>query len=943
MDKLTAYWSAYVALHTVATAMGGGASAAAGAFFSDMLGFITNRFSSQADRKEQNSPGDPTARLHNKHLDRLIGEAVAAELRRHAATLADRTERKSVDALANDLAAGWETLSHSGPVGQELDKLGPEAVFGWMMQGFDRTSTALTAPVWQALLEQVVGTRSFPRHLVPAMANALHLRLPHAVRELLKHPEGGKAFIGLQLLTLGRLLEGVEQTNLALGEVSEGIDTLRTDILRLRHSLPQDAADRTLILAESDKALAILTRLETKIDRLQTGQDELSKQVERVQTTADEIKAAVQVRPAPQPVPAPRTTLTVSNPTWVGAKAIYVERKSEYEALAKAQGPGRVACVRGMPGTGKSYLVERFFNQRRTERLPKATFVLPHQPCADVDAFGFALCEHFKVPLGPTPDWPALAACFGERDVLYVENADFADTLNAVAQLFQRLPKVAGIVTTRVLAADARPGWRWVEVGPYQDAADGVRQLRQEAPGRHLGSEDELAGLSRSLGHLPLALHLAAGYLRDGRTVAEFLAALRKSNLGLRPASDADLRLTADEAKAILSTSFAISFDDFTTRSQREPDGGRWSAGLGALAHLPAAGFGFSLAAAVAGLDDPADCLRHAAERSLVFADAGRWRFHPLLAEYLQTKADAGWSERRTQWFMDRLPEQRAVDPQRQELNAETDALVQWLGTVPLADRAAVVKKGNKYATQNGPYGVWTEFCAQALAAVPAPSLDDQSWLLFVQSQTAQRAGNMDLSLAAARAEAAVELQLGRDREAAVALGLAADVLMQRGELDEALRIRREEELRVYERLGDVREKAVTMGKIADILQARGQLDEALRIRREECIPVYERLGDVRSKAVTIRKIADVYGERGRLDEAIAEMKSAHSILKGRGMVRDESVFRVLTAQHLLRRAKPGDREEAATLLREALAAAVKMKIPEADHIRAIQRQHGLG
>ena len=83
-------------------------------------------------------------------------------------------------------------------------------------------------------------------------------------------------------------------------------------------------------------------------------------------------------------------------------------------------------------------------------------------------------------------------------------------------------------------------------------------------------------------------------------------------------------------------------------------------------------------------------------------------------------------------------------------------------------------------------------------------------------------------------------------------MGKIADILQARGQLDEALRIRREEELPVYERLGDVRSTAVTMGKIADILQARGQLDEALRIRREEQLPVYERLGDVRSTAVTM-------------------------------------------------------------------------------------------
>jgi hypothetical protein len=71
----------------------------------------------------------------------------------------------------------------------------------------------------------------------------------------------------------------------------------------------------------------------------------------------------------------------------------------------------------------------------------------------------------------------------------------------------------------------------------------------------------------------------------------------------------------------------------------------------------------------------------------------------------------------------------------------------------------------------------------------------------------------------------------GDDRGAAIASGQIADILFSRGDLDEALRIRKEEQLPVYERLGDVRERAVTMGKIADILESRGDLDEALRIR----------------------------------------------------------------------------------------------------------------
>ena len=96
-----------------------------------------------------------------------------------------------------------------------------------------------------------------------------------------------------------------------------------------------------------------------------------------------------------------------------------------------------------------------------------------------------------------------------------------------------------------------------------------------------------------------------------------------------------------------------------------------------------------------------------------------------------------------------------------------------------------------------------------------------------------------------------------------------ASRLFQRGDLDAALRIRREVELPVYQRLGDVRSKAVTEGQIADILTVRGDIGEALRIRTEEQLPVYERLGDLRAKAITQGKIADIFKARGDLDAAL--------------------------------------------------------------------------
>ena len=111
--------------------------------------------------------------------------------------------------------------------------------------------------------------------------------------------------------------------------------------------------------------------------------------------------------------------------------------------------------------------------------------------------------------------------------------------------------------------------------------------------------------------------------------------------------------------------------------------------------------------------------------------------------------------------------------------------------------------------------------------------------------------------------------RLDDPRRRAITYGRIADILHERGQLDEALRILTEEQLPVFERLGDARQRAITQARIADILQTRGQLDEALRIRTEEQLPVFEKLGDIRSSAITQSRIADILQARGQLDEAL--------------------------------------------------------------------------
>ncbi len=161
--------------------------------------------------------------------------------------------------------------------------------------------------------------------------------------------------------------------------------------------------------------------------------------------------------------------------------------------------------------------------------------------------------------------------------------------------------------------------------------------------------------------------------------------------------------------------------------------------------------------------------------------------------------------------------------------------------------------------------------------------------------------------------ELPVYQRLGDVRATAVTMGQIADILQARGELDQALRIRHEEQLPVYQRLGDVRATAVTMGQIADILQARGELDQALRIRHEEQLPVYQRLGDVRETAVTMGQIADTLQARGELDQALRIRREEElPVYERLGDVREKAVTMGKIADILQTR---GDLDEALRIL----------------------------
>ncbi len=614
--------------------------------------------------------------------------------------------------------------------------------------------------------------------------------------------------------------------------------------------------------------------------------------------------------------------------------------------------PVAVCALHGMAGVGKSYLADRFANEQ-VARFPGGLVRLVLRPGEQEQApSDDALLAEIarQLDLRGPPDAKQVALRLrSPRTLLHIENADGAATATSAARLATQLPGCAVIVTGRYRDLGRAIGFVPVDVSLFTEAQSlellALEIERPIAP----AERDAFARLAAALGHLPLALSLAAGYLREGYGPEAFLELLRAEGLQVAPLDPAHPALLADQARAIVGRAFDLSLDLLRAALAKEAD--RLLDGFFALGHAPVGGFGPSLGATIAGLAE-GDFLRLASlasRHSLLDRVAGeraRWTVHPLLAEMGRTRANGEAAlARMTEWFVERLDP--AIDengvvqgPRWHEVRDETAALVSWLPMVRDADLARVARAGSRFALRHGPFAVWQRFCERALTCCQEPR--DRSNVLFTLGDVARSAGDLNRALSAAEEKAALDRSQDWPAEAAMAMGQIADILAARGQLDEALRIRREEELPVYEQLGDVRSRAITQGKIADILAARGQLDEALRIRREESLPVYEQLGDVRSRAITQGRIADILAARGQLDEALRiRREESLPVYEQLGDVRSLLVGRAKLAMVLCRRNAPGDRDEARELLRLAWGAAMAMRIPEAAIIREYQVAFG--
>jgi tetratricopeptide (TPR) repeat protein len=781
------------------------------------------------------------------------------------------------------------------------------------------------------------------------------------------------------------------KVDLALRELDKRLDQMQTE--------QRDQADLTELWFEQIDGL-VRGSVATLEQATKQSAAETQKAVERA---AERVIAAVShpAQPAFPAIPKPR------------AAQLYEPRPDEEsdatDALVCSDGSFGVVALVGMAGIGKTYLAERVAWVQRTalgER--RLRLALGADAKSGPTDLARTLCELHGIPLPPgqADATGLLAAALGVQPALVlVENVDRPDLVPAVADLVAHLPAVPMLITGRCHALnDPTKPWRAVPIGLLRrEQADSLldKELGPEHADRVITADRD--ALYARLEGMPLAIRMAAGHIvHGGRSVKQFLEELneRHANVGHvagdRPADPVEAERQRTLAASVLLSLQALEEGEQGRAHSRAllrlsvgppPGVGAWLAGFLSGAVSTQALHDACVAARNLGLLNPT-LERNAGEPEVLTHIA----FHPLVAQVLNHRAGQGdpptlrdvGLDALTEWFIQRLRETGDDAPARRwrEIGCELPALKHWLAQMPDARRMEALHVGGLYAVLNGPYLWWADFCKPLTRSRDAEVRSRAQWIL---GNAQLRMGALDAALATARsmqkldrvaANAARDAD-ARDRRlesAALAASLEAYIHQLRGELDEALRIRRDECLPVFERLGCVRQCAVTMGFIADILkdrgeldealrkceaaknqfakiddvrhvasmwgeiasirQSRGESDEALRIWRDECLPVYERLGDVRERAVTMGSIADILQGRGDLDEALRiERGECLPVFERLDDVRERAASMTRIADILYRRGAPEDGAEIERLMRMALANARRLRIPEAGQI----------
>lgn len=603
--------------------------------------------------------------------------------------------------------------------------------------------------------------------------------------------------------------------------------------------------------------------------------------------------------------------------------SVFVGREDELrdlsDALVLRDGGPRfptMCALQGMPGIGKSFLVDRLAEVHQEHfRGGYLRLTLSAHEERSLGELGDVLADRLGLDPGQDRGWGGVRRRLREPPtLLHIENADGERSAGIAARIASALGGCAVVVTGRFLGLGRLAGWLRRELAPF-DEATAVAQLAKEH--RMAVNADEAAdfrALACALGCLPLALHLAAGYLYLEGSAASFLTLLRDTSLRLEPSDPADELFVREPHRAVLASTFELSLG--LLRRVLGDEAERSMNGLHALGHAPTSGFGECFGAALAGLSAGEFNILMIRAHQLSLVEVARprehgtvrWRIHPLLAELLRGRADNNAVlSRRHAWFVARLRQDAESTPTdaaraRRDIDDEPDALAAWLSTLDDALWREVAEAGRVFALQNGPFHVWRSFFERGLAAQnPAAA---PSEILMTFSHLARLTGDCRRALECAAEAVCTARAIGEPDPLIDALSLLAQSQLATGDIESSLDTWLNDVQPLLGRAKDVARRFHAVIHIGPALASRGEPERGLRLLVQQAELLRGLTQWETPRALLEVQAALILIRLDRCDEALAFLEEASPPLERHGTPREFVVARDAMAQIL------ADREE---------------------------------
>lgn len=304
----------------------------------------------------------------------------------------------------------------------------------------------------------------------------------------------------------------------------------------------------------------------------------------------------------------------------------------------------RICCLSGMGGVGKTTLANYLAHDLR-DVFPDGVLWVGMTGNTSLMAALHLVAEAYGVDTRFYPDTGSLGSCvrqlLGEKKALLI-----LDDVQPEFDLTYLLPPEKGcfvLITTRyrnlpvmreAFCCDLEPfDRRQGESITFFSLVLGSERLEQE--------RDELEQIADRLGHLPLAVAIAANWMIRGygRSAASFLYRISRQG---------EMFHYLKEGYRGVRSSFELSFATLSPEQQQF---------FAALGSFSGDGFSVQAAAAVAGVNplEAEDMLYELHDLCLVVERrSGRYQLHPLLRDFSQTQqAHPEWVQRLVHFYVD--------------------------------------------------------------------------------------------------------------------------------------------------------------------------------------------------------------------------------------------------------------------------------------------------